>query len=186
MKEIWKDIKGYEGLYQVSNLGRIKSLKKSYLVNDPKQNRTYIKNNKEIIKKIFLDNKGYYITTIYRNRFRVHRLVAEAFIPNPNNYPVVNHIDGNKQNNHVDNLEWCSYKDNSIHAYKNNLLNLEPSIRATSKKVNMYDLNGNYIKTFNSISAAKRELNINPSQGNISEVCHGKRRSAHGYIWKFN
>ena len=102
MNEIWKDIKGYEGSYQVSNLGRVKSL--NY--------------HREGIEKILkIDGSTQYKTVmLYRDgggtRFLLHRLVASAFIPNPNNYPVVNHIDEDKSNNRVDNLEWCTQQYN--------------------------------------------------------------------------
>ncbi len=185
-KEIWRDIKGYEGVYQISSYGRIKSLKRKITVIDKKQKRKYIKKNKEIIKKLFLDNNGYYFTTINKKRYRVHRLVATTFLPNPHNFPVVNHLDGNKLNNNISNLEWCTYKENSKHASKSNLLNLQPAINKISKKVDMYDLNNNYLKTFNSITEAKKILNKNCNCGNISEVCSGKRHSAYGYIWRFN
>ena len=116
MKEIWKDIKGYEGLYQVSNLGRVKSF-------------NYMNTGKEKIKTLTLQKKhpmkqgGYLQTTLYKNKQTktvvVHRLVAEAFIPNPDNLPQVNHKDHDKTNNCVDNLEWCTAKYNSNHKINN-------------------------------------------------------------------
>ena len=116
MEEIWKDIKGYEGLYQVSNLGRVKSF-------------NYMNTGKEKIKTPTLQKKytmkqgGYLQTTLYKNNksktVLVHRLVAEAFIPNPDNLPQVNHKDYNKTNNCVENLEWCSAKYNSNHKRNN-------------------------------------------------------------------
>lgn len=112
MEEIWKDIEGYEGLYQVSNLGRVRSLAK-------KAGRSP---RKEKYTAIFVDRRGYMKTNVCKfgkyTQVYVHRLVAETFIPNPDDKPQVNHKDGNKQNNHIDNLEWCTPKDNINHANK--------------------------------------------------------------------
>ena len=114
MKEIWKDIKGYEGLYQISNTGKIKSLER-YKDNHSKKQLV-----KEKIRKQIISKTGYYTCMLTKNGnlklFKVHRIVAEAFIPNPNNYPIINHIDGNKLNNNVSNLEWCTRSENQKHA----------------------------------------------------------------------
>ena len=109
MEEEWRDIRSYEGLYQVSNLGNVKSF----------NNR--IKNKNPMILKQTIDRKNGYLTvSLSKNGkkkiHRVHKLVASIFIDNPNNYPVINHKDGNKLNNCVDNLEWCTYKQNIIHS----------------------------------------------------------------------
>lgn len=105
--EIWKDIKGYEGLYQVSNYGRVKSLKGT---------GNGIRKKDDIIILSFRNSNGYNRVHLMKNgkeqNIYVHRLVAEAFIPNPNNYPIVNHKDEDKSNNNVNNLEWCTHKYN--------------------------------------------------------------------------
>lgn len=171
LNEIWKDIKGYEGLYQVSNTGKIKSLKFNH-------------SNKEKIIKGNKENLGYLVVTLYkdgnRKNFKIHRLVAEAFISNPKSLPQVNHIDGNKQNNRIDNLEWCTAKENTIHAHKIGLANDDNK----KIKVKQYDLNGNFIRTWDSILEAGENLNIDNSS--IVKVCKHKKNQAGGYIWAYN
>ena len=173
-QEIWKDIKGYEGLYQVSNIGRIKSLKKYH-------GKTENWIEREIILKPQISNTGYYRVRLSNKGvkvFSVHRLVAKAFIENPNDYKEVNHIDGNKINNCSINLEWCSRSQNEKHAY---LTGLAKSTKR--KKINQYDLNGNFIKEWDCIRLAEKELRI--SQSNIIYVCKGKRKSAGNFIWRY-
>lgn len=170
MQEIWKDIKGYEGLYQVSNLGRVKSL--------PRNTKNQYKNG--IIKKNIILKNGYYFINLYNNGsklFTIHKLVAQAFIPNLKNKPCINHIDGNKQNNCVDNLEWCTYSENELHAFNKNLK------KPPCKKINQYDLQGNFIKTWNSI----KEANKFYKTSHISECCNdnSKRSVAKGFLWKY-
>ena len=166
--EIWKDIEGLNGEYQISNKGNIK-------------------HNKKILKS-HNDKNGYLIINLYYNKkfhcFKIHRLVAQAFVPNPNSLPQVNHIDCNKQNNCVENLEWCSLQDNISHAVKNGLLK-NRDYSARYKKVNQYDLNGNFIKTWNSIKEAGIVLGICPST--ITKVCKKKMhfKTYKGFKWDY-
>jgi len=131
MKEEWKSIKGFESYYEVSNFGNIKSITSTKL-----RTRNRPSTKKEKIFKQRLSKEGYCRTALtVKNKvsyLQVHRIVAEAFIPNPNNYPVVNHIDGNKLNNHVSNLEWTTSSLNQKHAYDTGLkkkkINLEQKL----------------------------------------------------------
>lgn len=154
MKEIWKDIEGYEGIYQVSNLGRVRSLN--------------YRNKKSIhILKESTNKKGYKVINLIfgrRKMYLMHRLVAEAFIPNPNNLLQVNHIDGDKTNNNINNLEWCDSTYNSIHAYKIGLH--KPK---TIRKRPVYCKEEN--KYFESLNEAGRYFQCTPTT--IQHVCDG-------------
>lgn len=131
-EEIWKDVKGFEGLYKVSSLGRLKNVPhwvtREYITAKGRKVKDKLYIEEKIItlkkkKKVKPNGKVliYYGATLkepngkYHNKL-IHRLVAEAFIPNDNNYPIINHIDCNTQNNHISNLEWCSYKHNNLHS----------------------------------------------------------------------
>ena len=126
MEEIWKDIENYEGYYQVSNLGNVKSLDREFTqLNKWGKYSKYKKIGKEL-KKI-IDNDGYYQVSLCKSgsqkEFKIHRLVGIAFIENNNNLPIINHIDANKKNNEVSNLEWCTVEFNNKHAFDNKLFN---------------------------------------------------------------
>lgn len=119
-----------------------------------------------------------------RKGFRVHRLVATAFILNPNNYYCINHKDENKLNNNVDNLEWCTIAYNN--SYGNKLDNYRQKIKKKiGKKINQYDLNGNFIRQFDCIMDAERYLNIKRSATPIWACCKNKRPTAYGYRWEY-
>jgi hypothetical protein len=124
MEEIWKDIKGYEGLYQISNLGKVKSLSKQCRYSHSVTNKTHYRITKE---KILCNRycKGYKTIQLQNKQFRICRLVAIHFIDNPQNKPCVNHIDGNKKNDTINNLEWVTYSENMKHAVNNDLINLK-------------------------------------------------------------
>lgn len=167
MEEIWRDIKGYEGLYKISNLGKVKN-----------------KNN-EILKAEIIKN-GYERVKLYKNetgkRILVHRIVAENFIENLDNKPFVNHKNGNRQDNRVYNLEWVTSKENAIHGFYEGNIEM-PETRHKKKIVQQYDLNNNLIKEWNGLRNVADKLKINA--GKISECCNGKIKTYKGYIWKY-
>lgn len=182
-KEIWKPIKNYEGLYEVSNCGNVKSLSKKVKVG--------IKNNefairKERILKQALHRCGYKRVTLSNNKndknYYVHRLVAEAFIENPNNYKYVNHKDENKQNNNVNNLEWCSFEYNIN--YGTRTKRASKNMRGKhNKPVYQYDYEGNFIRKWDSFTEIERKLGYNAS--NICACCKGKYKGMYNHIWKY-
>ncbi|WP_339008567.1 NUMOD4 motif-containing HNH endonuclease [Fusobacterium varium] len=175
--EIWKDIKGYEGLYQVSNFGRVKSLERF------KQNHSKLQRVPEKIKSAKKNLEGYLSVDLYKNNIqktvRVHRLVAEAFIENSLNKETVNHIDGDKSNNCVGNLEWATYREQNIHFYKKKLKsreNIDKAIKAMNAKLSkkVKCLNNNLI--YISASEAGRQNNISSSL--VMKCCRGERKTA--------
>ena len=172
MQEIWKDISGYEGIYQISNLGRVKSIAR-------KTKNQYGDVNR--ILKIKIEKNGYARIGLFKDKkqkfFEVHRLVAQAFIPNTNHYPHVNHKDENKLNNNVENLEWCTPNYNNNYGIRT----LKSSI-TKQKKIAQYDLKGNLIKIWNSQKEAIEKLKIS---NHITDVCNNTRKTCGGYKWKF-
>ena len=166
MDEIWHDIEGYKGLYQVSNKGNVKSLKLE----------------KELILRPGIDRYGYYYIGLYndgvRKAFRLHRLVAEAFIPNPENKPQVNHKDENKLNNCVNNLEWATAKENNNFGTRNERAGYSLSI-----PIIQYSKSGKFIREWQGAHEVERVLDINNSH--IIQCCKGKRKSAGGFVWRY-
>ena len=181
-EEIWKDIKGYEGLYQVSNIGRVKSLDRTFINKIGHKQHT-----KERIMKLGTDKDGYLQVSLCDSsgkvkRFYVHRLVCEAFHENPKNKPCVNHIDEDKTNNAASNLEWCTVKENCNHGTRNARVG-EAVAKALSKPVGQYTRDGKLIKVWQSTQEVERQLGF--AHNNISEVARGKRKIAYGYVWKY-
>lgn len=162
-KEIWREIDGFPD-YEVSNLGRVCSFKGKY----PR------------IKKLRKNRDGYLQIQLWHGgkqvMKKVHRLVAEAFVPNPENKPQVNHIDENKLNNVVDNLEWVTRKENCNHGTRNSRL-----AEVQGKAVVQYTTEGVFMDLYSSLTEAERVTGINKSH--ICQVCRGKRKTAGGYEW---
>lgn len=183
--EMWKPIAGYEGLYEVSNYGRVRSV--AHFIT---------KTNGVVypIKSRFIHvttfPKGYYGVMLYKDKKHkhayIHRLVAETFIPNPNNFETVNHKDENKTNNHVSNLEWCS-SDYNIH-YGSGINRMRETQRKNNlggKPVLQYTLDGKFVKEYQSVGAAARHLGTRPNY--IFKCCHeySDYSQVKGYQWKF-
>lgn len=176
MKEIWKDIKGYEGYYHVSNLGRVRSLDRYVATVGNSSGQRLIKGKLKEQNDWNAKNGGsYYAVILSKNnisvRYAVHRLVAEAFIPNPDNLPCINHKDENKHNNNVDNLEWCTVEYNNTYGTAR-----ERGSEKTKMAVLKFNLDGTLIKRYEGLGIASKEENV--SKGNLENVCvhrNGKR-----------
>ena len=182
MTEEWKDIKGCEGRYQVSTLGRVRSLPR-YVNNHTGQ--LLVKGK---ILKQRPDFKGYMRIDILDNNGKkkymgIHRLVAETFIDNPLNKPQVNHIDGIKSNNVVSNLEWVTNGENQKHAFRLGLNKVTGRAGRPKRKVAKIGKQGEVIEIYNSIAEAGRSMNVRGS--NIGECCRGHKKTAYGYKWEY-
>jgi len=188
--EVWKDIEGYEGLYQVSSLGNVRSL--NY------QKRGYAKN---LTPKV--NNRGYEWVELRKNgkkkQFVIHRLVGEAFLENPNNYPIINHKDENKTNNKVDNLEWCTLSYNVKYSMERHPERYKVSFSHKGNRakrdfyklktkyanvhINQLSIMGEFIKQWFNFAELKHAKNYHNTS--IKECCEGKRKTAYGYRWEF-
>ena len=175
-KEIWKDVVGYEGIYQVSSMGNVRSIDRE-IVDVNGNIRKYTGNT----MKLELSKEGYWRVGLnYKGskvKFLVHRLVAMAFIPNPNNLPEINHKNEIKNDNRVGNLEWCTSKYNSNYGsakYRN--------IEKIRKKVAKYSKCGKLIKEYDYMSQVKFD---GYDQGAVSKCCNGIWEHYKGYVWRF-
>ena len=186
-EEIWKPVVGFEGRYDVSNMGRVRSL-----INNCENLRAEPK-----IRKLTLGKSGYFYVVLWdhgNNKvLRVHRMVAEAFLEKPDNAECVNHVNGIKTDNRVENLEWCTLSENTLHAIRLGLV-VDPASHfhtkgrhgkdhPTSKPVEQYTLDGEFIGEYESCVEAANRLGF--VANNIQRCAHGKRRTAHGYRWKY-
>lgn len=177
--EEWRDIKDFEGLYQVSNYGRVKSYKRNG-------------NFSTLIRKPRINKQGYLYLNLHKNNTyktcKIHRLVCETFIDCIEHKSWVNHKDGNKLNNMVDNLEWCTPSENATHAYNNNLRKVwnkgkKYADTKLNKKVNQYDLKGNFIKCWDCIKEASDYYGVCSSS--IIRVCQGTKKRCKGFVWRY-
>lgn len=160
---IWKPIPNFEDLYEISNTGEVRSINPRY-------------KNKSILKQS-LNNKGYKTVCLCRKSvqktFNVHRLVALVFIPNPNNFPCVNHKDEDKTNNNADNLEWCSYYYNNVYGHRLTKSSLKQSVPIRCIETGII---------YSSAYAAQQKTDI--KQSGIWRCCHGQRKTAGGFHWE--
>lgn len=203
MKEVWKDIEGYKGKYKISNFGHI------LMLGAYSDGRKY----KEGLKKTSVDKGGYEYVNLTNwegklKTFKIHRLVAETFIPNPENKPCIDHVDCNRTNNKVDNLRWVTYKENANNPITRINLskalikvceseenrqkkrvaakiqkNIEARRNKIIKPIIQFDKNGIFISEFSSVTEAAQSVNGNVTS--ITRNCKGKRPSAYGYIWRY-
>ena len=182
MNEIWKDIKQFEGAYQISNYGRLKSLNRLVKVGNG------FRLVKEKILKPIVGTCGYYQYPLKHNGVKktilIHQEVAKAFLENPNNLNEINHKDENRLNNYFENLEWCDREyNNSYRDRKKREIETQRNTHPSRKMIEQVDKNGCVVGTFQSEREAERMTNI--PHNNISGCIKGKRKTAGEYIWRY-
>lgn len=187
MREIWKDIDGFEGYYQVSNMGRVRSLDRDF-INAAGKHRHYA-------GRILVPcGRPYHHVMLYRQgswkRRRIHRLVAEAFVPNPNGYAQVDHIDCDKTNNRADNLRWCTTQENTRYAQENGLLTgnfhydeLSDEKKLAMKMPRMVPITRDDGRRFDCVEDAAREMGV--THGAISHVLRGLVKTCKGHTFQY-
>lgn len=183
-----KQVVGYEGLYEVDQFGRVYSIDRIKTVVD--NGRIYEKHIAGKQMKQSIHTKGYKTVSLTKNgstkTMFVHRIVAEAFLPNPSNLPLVNHKDEDKTNNFIDNLEWCTASYNRTYGKAIERQAKKIRGRESNKKIAIIqkDMSGEFLNWFDSLTKAAE--NVNGSTSSISAVCKGKRKTAYGYLWEYD
>lgn len=180
---MWKEINGFEGYFEVSTDGKVRSVDRSISYIDSKGNLVskFIRGaEKKLTASKGRDSNGYLVVNLTKEGKRnikfVHSLVANTFIQNPNNLPTVNHKDGNKHNNNVSNLEWATYSQNNFHALNKGLRN------PRGNPIAQYDMSGRLVNTYKSTCEASRVTGI--TRSSISHCVNGRCNSASGFLWK--
>ena len=161
---MWKPIIDYEGIYEINELGEVRRISTGYILKDYICHDGY--------KRVGLTKKG------KTKSLLLHRLLALTFIPNPNNYPCINHKDEDKSNNSLDNLEWSTYKYNLNYGTRNVRAN-----ETRKKPILQYSKDGEFIREWKSVTDLKNETGMDITH--VSSCCKGKRKSANGYRWKY-